>query len=141
MKSLANYHLLEIKGIIEDRRLTLQKHIKKLSFMAETNRDYAVAYDEYHTDYSYSMWKTYTNLQQVTTMLKYSTPTYQNAVIDYLHKYFDIVKKGRDDTRITLDPEHKKHIRWSYNIISGFPAFNQYKERKKLLEVMQDITS
>jgi len=141
MQLLANYHLLEIKGIIEDRRLNLQKHIKKIRFMAETDRDHAVAYDEYHSDYSYSPWKTYTNLQQIQTILKYSTPEYQLQVIEYIHLYFDVVKEGRDKTKITLIPEHKEQISNSYDIISKFPAFNQYKERKKLLEVIQDITS
>lgn len=141
MQLLANYHLLEIKGIIEDRRLNLQKHIKKIRFMAETDRDYAVAYDEYHSDYSYSPWKTYTNLQQIQTILKYSTPEYQLQVIEYIHLYFDVVKEGRDKTKITLLPEHKEQISNSYDIISKFPAFNQYEKRKKLLEVMQDITS
>ncbi|MBE3137328.1 MAG: hypothetical protein IMZ43_08080 [Thermoplasmata archaeon] len=141
MKAIASYHLLEEKGIIEDIRLTLQKHIKKLLLMANTNRDYAIAYDVYHTDYSYSMWKCYVNLQRIQTLLDYSTPDYQKTVIDYVHKYFDVIKEGRDITHITLIDEHKKHIRMSYNIISKFPAFHQYTKKNELLKIVEDVTS
>jgi leucyl aminopeptidase (aminopeptidase T) len=141
MKAIASYHLLEVKGIIEDIRLTLQKHIKKLELMAKTNRDYTIAYDVYHTDYSYSMWKCYKNLQRAQTLLDYSNSDYQKEVIDYVHKYFDVVKEGRDKTQITLIEEHKKHIRMSYDIISKFPAFHQYTQRNELLKIVEDITS
>jgi len=141
MQSLANYHLLEIKGIIEDLRLNLQKHRKKLSFMAETGEDYKVPFDEYHSDYSYSMWKCLEKLRQVQTILSYSTPNYQIQVIDYVNKFFEILRLGRDENHIELRDEDKIHIRLSYDIISSFPAFNQYTKRRELLELKENITS
>lgn len=141
MQSVANYHLLEIKGIIEDRRLNLQKYRKKISFMNATGNDYRVTFDEYHTDYLFSMWKTLENLRQVQATLKYSTPNYQIEVIDYVNKFFEILRLGRNENLIQLRNEDKTHIHQSLELLSNYPAFNQYSQRGELIRLVDDLTT
>jgi len=144
MTSLSNYHLLEIKGIIEDRRLTITKHQKKLSLLHDTGEDYNSCkreFEEYHSDFSFSFWKTLENLRQVQTMIRYSTPSYQLEFIDYFHKLLIVQKKGRDENRIQLCDEDKSHIRQSFDILNTFPAFNNYSEINEIRVLVNDLTS
>jgi hypothetical protein len=140
MKSIADYHLLEVKGIIEDIRLTLQKHLKKLKLAASKKMEYSVMYDEYHSDYSFSMWKVYTKLQELQPLFKYSTSKYQLEIIDLIYLYFKEIKGGRNTAKITLIPEHKDQISKSYNFISKFPVFNQYSKIKELEKIKLNLT-
>lgn len=140
MQSLANYHLLEIKGIIEDRRLNLQKHRKILSLLSANGEDYRREFDLYHTDFSHSFWKTLENLRQVQTVIRYSTPNYQLQVIDYVHKLFQIFQLGRDENRIQLREEDKSHMQQSFNLLARHPAFNQYTQRDRLSELVRNLT-
>lgn len=138
MESLAKSTFLEVKGIFEDVRLSLQKHRLKIQDIVEDDNEKSevliILLSEYKTDFYYNIWKCYTYLEQAEVLLKWAPKKFQNKVINLLKNYYNELIIGKRHFKFPIDDEYKKHIRWMYEKVSIYPAFKDNTKRARDIE-------